>query len=101
MKITWTDFAISNLKDIYDYYLEKANRKVANKIRDNILKTTKQLTIQPESGQIEPHLKNFSKEYRYLVIGNYKIIYRIYENSILINDVFDTRQHPNKIRKGK
>lgn len=31
MKIIWTDFAIQNLKDIFDYYSKNANKKVAHK----------------------------------------------------------------------
>ncbi|MFA5575629.1 MAG: type II toxin-antitoxin system RelE/ParE family toxin [Brumimicrobium sp.] len=101
MEIIWTDFAISNLKTIYDYFLEKANRKVANKIRNNIFKETNQLIKHPESGQVESNLNSLKHEYRYLVSGNYKIIYRIDGKRILINDVFDTRQHPDKMKKGK
>lgn len=29
MKIVWTDFAIRNLKDIFDYYSTQADKKVA------------------------------------------------------------------------
>lgn len=29
MNIIWTDFAIDNLKDIFDYYSNKASKKVA------------------------------------------------------------------------
>ena len=35
-KIIWTDFAIENLKDIFDYYSVKANKKIAHKIRKSI-----------------------------------------------------------------
>jgi toxin ParE1/3/4 len=37
-------------------------------------------------------------EYRYLVQGNYKIIYRIEGNYIRIAVVFDTRQNPEKLK---
>jgi toxin ParE1/3/4 len=50
MRIIWTDFAIENLKSIFDYYAIKANRKVAHKIRKQILDSTKQLSQNPESG---------------------------------------------------
>jgi toxin ParE1/3/4 len=101
MEIIWTDFAISNLKTIYDYFLEKANRKAANKIHNNIFKDTNQLIKHPKSGQIEPYLNNLEYEYGYLITNNYKIIYRIEGKRILINDVFGTRQHPDKMKKGK
>ena len=33
---------------------------------------------------------------RYLVIWNYKIIYKPVKEGVLITDVFNTRQNPNK-----
>ena len=58
MQIVWTDFAIENLKSIFDFYKGKARKKVADKIRRKILESTKQLTVYPKSGQIEFNLKN-------------------------------------------
>jgi plasmid stabilization system protein ParE len=52
MKIIWTDFAIENLRAIFDYYLENANEKVAHKIRKRILNSTNQLKTNPESGPL-------------------------------------------------
>jgi len=97
MKIIWTDFATENLKDIFYYYSNKVNRNVAHKIRTEILKTTKQLLKNPESGPLEQNLEKLNQNHRYLVAGNYKIIYKIVEDQILIVDVFDTRQDPGKM----
>lgn len=63
-------------------------------------KTAKQLIKYPESGQVEPDLQVFKQNHRYLVCGNYKIVYKVFEHQIIINDVFDTRQNPDKIAKG-
>jgi hypothetical protein len=101
MKIFWTDFAIQNLKDIFDYYSENANKKVAHKIRKQILASSKQLIQNPKSGQIEINLEKMNHKYRYLVVGNYKVIYKLFENEIRIADVFDTRQNPIKIEREK
>ncbi len=97
MKIVWTDFAVENLKDIFDYYSNKASKRTAHKIRKQILNSTKQLIKNPESGQIEFNLEILNQNHRYLVSGNYKIIYRLNGNEIIINDVFDTRQNPVKM----
>ncbi|WP_417858859.1 type II toxin-antitoxin system RelE/ParE family toxin [Xanthomarina gelatinilytica] len=97
MKIIWTDFAIENLKDIFDYYAENASKKIAHKVRKQILDTSLQLLNNSESGQIEFHLQNLNQNHRYLLSGNYKIIYRIIDNLIIINDVFDTRREPIKM----
>lgn len=97
MKIIWTDFAIENLKSIFDYYADKANRKVAHKIRKQVLESTKQLIKHPESGQLELHLEKLNQQHRYILSSNYKIIYRVDREYIIINDVFDTRQNPIKM----
>ncbi|HUH34233.1 MAG TPA: type II toxin-antitoxin system RelE/ParE family toxin [Moheibacter sp.] len=97
MKIIWTDFAVNNLKDIFDYYKMKASYKIAHKIRKQILSSTKQLSNNPESGQIEFNLVKLNQKHRYIVCGNYKIIYKIKGKKIIINDVFDVRQHPIKM----
>ena len=55
-KIVWTNFAIENLKDIFNYYSTNANRKVAHEIRRRILKSSKQLIYSPNSGPVEPNL---------------------------------------------
>jgi toxin ParE1/3/4 len=101
MKIVWTDFAIENLKDVFDYYSVRANKKIAHKILNQILKSTKQLEGNPELGQLEFHLERLKQNHRYLVCGNYKVIYRILENQIIIIDIFDTRQNPKKITRNK
>lgn len=97
MNIVWTDFAIKNLKDIFDYHATKVNKKVAHKIRNQILASSKQLKNHPHSGAIEPNLTGLNINHRYLVSGNYKLIYRDFNNQVIINDVFDTRQDPSKM----
>lgn len=101
MKIVWTDFAIRNLKDIFDYYSTHVDKKVAHKITRQILKSSKQLQHNPNSGPTEPNLKGLNKNHRYLVRGHYKLIYRIMDNQVIINDVFDTRQNPSKMNDEK
>lgn len=101
MKIIWTDFAIENLKNIFNYYSNKANKKVAHKIRKQILDSTKQLISNPESGQIELNLEKLNQKHRYIVCGNYKLIYKIEIMEIIIYDVFDGRQNPIKMTDEK
>ncbi len=83
--------------EIYKYYKVKAGIKVARKIRTEIFSTAKQLKIHPLSGQIELNLQSLREEHRYLVKGNYKIVYKEIFEGILITDVFDTRQEPSKM----
>lgn len=97
MKIVWTDFAKNTLKDIYVYHKKEASVRIAQKIREKIFKSVKQLMKHPFSGQIEESLTSLNEQHRYLVSGNYKIIYKVMEDLILITDVFDSRQNPEKI----
>lgn len=101
MKIVWSDFAIANLNEIFEYHKTKAGHRVARHLKSEILAATRQLNHNPESGQIEFNLKNLNKSYRYILSGNYKIMYRITVDTVLINDVFDTRQNPVKIKRNK
>lgn len=97
IQIVWSNFAIENLKAIFNYYKDRASKKVAHKIRKQILDSTKQLIQHPESGQIELYLEKLNEGHRYVLSGNYKIIYRVEKQTIFINDVFDVRQNPSKI----
>ena len=98
-QIIWTNFAISELKNIYLYYRMVASERVADKIRKSIFDSTKHLSKQPLIGAIEENLIDLKQGHRYLVEGNYKIIYRIIHDNIYITDIFDCRQNPVKIKK--
>lgn len=103
LKIFWTKFSQKELEYIYGYYREKAGIRIAKKLVDGIYNETLKLREQWEIGQTEELLKNRKEDFRYLVFKNYKIIYWINEkeNRIEINDVFDTRQNPIKIKRTK
>lgn len=101
MKVIWTSFALENLKQIFFYYKEAASPEIATKIKRRILQRTKQLSKFPESGTLEPILIDFGKNHRYLVSGNYKIIYYFDKNFVYVTDIFDTRQDPKRIERTK
>lgn len=96
-QIIWSDFAIQNLKEIFDFWKIKSNRKVAEKIRNQILNSAKQLLQNPESGPKDYFLEKLNQNHRFILSGAYKIIYRIEGDNILIQDVFDVRQNPSKM----
>jgi plasmid stabilization system protein ParE len=100
-KILWTDFAINQLKDIFDYHLIKASSNIAQKLVQKIIDATIILENNPKSGRKEDFLVDRPHEFRFLIVKNYKIIYWIdYEFSIInISMVFDTRQNPKRILK--
>lgn len=103
LKIYWTDFSKKQLKNIFNYYKERAGVYLAKKLIFGIVNETLKLKKHPEIGQEEALLKNDQREFRYLVYKNYKIIYLIMieKGSIEIFDVFDTRQNPIKMSRVK
>ncbi len=77
LKVFWTDTALEQLENIFDYYKVNVSINIAKKIIKQIVNKTIQLEKTPRIGQKEPLLESRKNEYRYLVIDNYKIIYWI------------------------
>jgi len=98
LKIFWTDSARLQLEDIFKYYHENAGLKITQKLKNQIYNRTNQLEAFPESGPREPLLSARRFDYRYLIEGNYKIIYWVDNQNIKIAAVFDCRQNPSKMK---
>jgi len=101
MKILWSEFASNTFSDIYNYYKEIAGPTIAGKIKTGIFVATRQLEKHPKSGHLEETLSKLGEGHRYLIEGNYKIVYKEVKEGILVTDVFDTRQDPIKINDPK
>ena len=101
LEIYWLEFAESKLNDIYDYYSEKANKKVAKKLILGIVNSTIKISNHPDVGPLEKSLSHRVEKFRFVVFKNYKIIYRTNEDlkRIEIFNVFDTRQDPLKLKQ--
>ncbi|TAK31145.1 MAG: type II toxin-antitoxin system RelE/ParE family toxin [Saprospiraceae bacterium] len=97
MKVVLSQESIDCLVKILSYYQRKGHRKYGRKIRARILNRIRRLKDFPMMGQMEEHLKETGLGYRYLIEENYKIIYLIYNDYVLITGIFDTRQDPEKM----
>lgn len=97
VRVIWSDEALYDLDIVYDFIAKKSS-KAAIKIVGQILSRTKQLESFPQSGQQEETLKKATKSYRYLVEGNYKIIYSIDDSTVYVETVFDARQDPTLLK---
>lgn len=103
LQVIWSEFAETQLDEIYDYYKKKASSRVAKKLVKEIVNAPNMLIKTPQIGQKEELLLQRETEYRYLVFKNYKLIYSVEtENGLIkIADVFDTRQNPPKLQRTK
>ena len=95
--VIFTTTALNDLKDI-QAFLEEISESYADKTVDEIYERAFDLEIFPEMGPREPLLIKYPIIYRYLIQGDYKIIYSIENKKVSINRVFDTRQNPKKLK---
>lgn len=100
MKVFIADTAKISLKDIRNYYQSKGYEAYGKRVFKSIISKAKTLSNTPYIGQEEELLKPLKQGHRYFLIKkHYKVIYLVTEESIIITDVFDTRQQPEKMLK--
>lgn len=93
-EILWDDYAIEDLKDVYDFNLEKFSIDFAVKIRTEILDTVSDIVFTKQ-WQYDDVLE---KPYRRMVVRHYRIVYTEKSNIIRILRIFDNRQNPSKLK---
>jgi addiction module RelE/StbE family toxin len=94
--IIWSATALNQLDEIYEY-ISQDSEKAAWNVITRIFNSTKRLTIFP-SGSEEETLKELNRGYRFVVSGNYKVVYRLEGKAVIIAAVFDTRQDPERLK---
>lgn len=73
-KISWSNLALDDLRDIY-YYVAQDSEKYADRLMDKITRRVDLLANFPKMGREVPEFKE--ELIRELIEGNYRIIYRI------------------------
>ncbi|MDR2222913.1 MAG: type II toxin-antitoxin system RelE/ParE family toxin [Flavobacteriaceae bacterium] len=98
MRIVWSEYALSRLKIIYDYYVNYVSIVKAEEVSNLIVLRIDDLLSFPYLGQIE-YCSKSGREHnmRYILIYQYKILYEIVQEDIIILDVFHTKQSPYKM----
>lgn len=98
MELRITDYAIAHLVESVELTLSGASIEKLEAVIEQVLEETRRLTQWPHAGQAEVWLAGREHEYRRLVAGNFKIIYRIEGEVIQVTDIFDARQDPSRMR---
>ncbi len=98
MNVVWSAWAQRQLDEIHAWHCTAASPAVADRIVDDILAVTHLLEQFPFGGQVEPWLEHKRQGHRRVVVGNYKIVYRVHQEEVRIVDVFDSRQDPGKMK---
>lgn len=90
--------ALNRMDEIYNYCKSHWGARTAVKVKKDLIHTISLLQTNPCLGHIEPSLEDSRYVYRSITEGCNKIIYRESENGdILVMNLFDTRQHPDKL----
>lgn len=83
-----------SLRYLSAYYDRRYLKALERKVRREIA----WLGDNPGAGQFEPEMEFTNAGYRRLVVGKFKVVYRIVEDTIVVNDIFDARRDPKEMR---
>lgn len=97
IEVIWTEPALDELNEIYNYIFEQRSEKAADKVSNAIVDATERLSKFPQLGGVEEQLNGRKKTYRSLIEGYYKIIYYVEENNVYIALIWDCRQNPLRL----
>jgi len=89
MRIIWSPLAIDKVSEIADY-IAKDKSSAAEKWINTMFSKVEQLESSPEIGRIVPEINN--NQFRELIYGNYRIIYRVEKKQISILTVRHGKQ---------
>jgi toxin ParE1/3/4 len=81
MKIIWSPLAVDRASKIADY-IAQDKPSAAEKWINTVFSKVEQLKSSPEIGRIVPEINN--TQFREIIYGNYRIIYRIEKKRISI-----------------
>jgi toxin ParE1/3/4 len=84
-KIKWTPQSMEDIEAIAEYIARDSTR-YAGMFAVKVFDAVERLELFPESGRIVPELNR--KEIKEVILGNYRIIYRIKRNIVEILTVY-------------
>lgn len=81
MKVVWSPLAVDRVSEIAEY-IALDNPIAAESWVDSVFDAVKRLEKFPNSGRIIPEIQ--LKEFRELILGNYRIIHRVEDKQVSI-----------------
>lgn len=98
LAVIWSQFASERLNLIHDYIsYESGSEIIATRYISRILAKVERIRTTPLSGTKEPFLRKKNGNFRFIIEGNYKIIYEVTPRTIYILNVFHMKRNPSKI----
>lgn len=96
MNLVWSKEASNSLAKIYLYILKDSPQN-AVMVVDKIIELVETLQDEKIEYSIDPLIDK--QKFRHISIWSYKIIYERNSDSVIILDIFDGRQNPEKLDK--
>lgn len=95
--VWWSDTAKNDLVSIIEF-IDRENPLQARKIFSELKKRAESLNVFPDRGRMVPELQNQGITlYRELIIGPWRLMYRVSEDSVYVLSVLDSRQNVEDI----
>jgi plasmid stabilization system protein ParE len=95
LKIRWTEEATTNLENIIIYLETNWTSKELKKFFQKLEKQLLLLSLFPEAYPVSLTKKRI---HRCVLTKNLTIYYTIEDDSLVLLSIFDTRQHPSKVK---
>ncbi|MBC7776915.1 MAG: type II toxin-antitoxin system RelE/ParE family toxin [Phycisphaerae bacterium] len=95
--VIWTLPAIAALRDIYNF-IKSDSVEGAKNVATELVALGNSLTHLPSRNPVEKLLTDEPIVYRSAVKWNYKIIYTIEKDEVMVVDIFDTRRDPRRLK---
>ncbi len=86
MTVRWTDQAYLRLAEIEDF-IARDNPRAAARMGERIIERGEALADQPYRGRPLPELPG--AELREIIVGNYRVVYRLREDHVEVLTVFE------------
>ncbi|SDX17772.1 type II toxin-antitoxin system RelE/ParE family toxin [Thiocapsa roseopersicina] len=91
MKVLWTDQAFERLAEIEEY-IARDDPATAERFIDRLIDRSQALADHPGLGRTLPELPG--SDFRELVEGNYRIVYRLHGDAVAVLTVFEGHRRP-------
>lgn len=95
LQIIWSNQAKQQLKEIYQYLkYHKNTPQGAESVKRDILDATKSLHFSEQYQK-----DDINANYRRIIVRDYKLVYKVDNQRILILKIFHAKQNPDKLLK--
>lgn len=92
------DPALDSLDAALEFRKDTMSQARMQALVDEIFAELDRLLQYPGGGAIEEQLAHLGQGHRRVIVEHFKIVYRVKDDLILVSDIFDSRQDPDKMK---